>query len=45
MANSTVANAPVKAVFGENVSRLQEIKTKYDPHNTFGKWHNFDISA
>lgn len=44
MANWIIANdAPVRAVFGENVSRLREIKKKYDPYNMFGKWHNFDM--
>jgi FAD/FMN-containing dehydrogenase len=35
---------PIEAIFGKNLPRLQELKTKYDPHNTFRQWHNIIAS-
>ncbi|KAI9369702.1 hypothetical protein BJX61DRAFT_133941 [Aspergillus egyptiacus] len=39
-ANYAGHNTPIEAIFGDNLPRLQELKNKYDPRNTFKKWHN-----
>ncbi|KAL4788396.1 hypothetical protein BJX76DRAFT_316411 [Aspergillus varians] len=39
-ANYAGHDVPVKAIFGDNLPRLQELKKKYDPDNVFRKWHN-----
>lgn len=36
----TGRDVPVREIFGNNLSRLRELKTIYDPHNTFRRWHN-----
>ncbi|KAE8361336.1 hypothetical protein BDV27DRAFT_29300 [Aspergillus caelatus] len=41
-ANYAGHNVPIKQIFGENLPRLRELKKKYDPHNTFRKWHNLN---
>ena len=33
-----VTKNKAEALFGENYSRLQELKKKYDPENIFNKW-------
>ncbi|GKZ75196.1 hypothetical protein AnigIFM50267_003127 [Aspergillus niger] len=41
-ANYAGHDVPIKRIFGENLPRLRELKKKYDPHNTFRKWHNLN---
>ncbi|OJJ65581.1 hypothetical protein ASPBRDRAFT_70307 [Aspergillus brasiliensis CBS 101740] len=41
-ANYAGHNVPIKEIFGDNLPRLRELKKKYDPHNTFRKWHNLN---
>ncbi|OJJ30890.1 hypothetical protein ASPWEDRAFT_119337 [Aspergillus wentii DTO 134E9] len=41
-ANYAGRDLPIKAIFGANLPRLRELKKKYDPHNTFRKWHNIN---
>jgi FAD/FMN-containing dehydrogenase len=39
MAVSEAADAKTsKSVFGPNYERLQRVKARYDPDDTFGKW-------
>lgn len=33
-------DSPLEAIFGDNLPRLRELKKKYDPHNTFRRWHH-----
>ncbi|KAL2862235.1 FAD-binding oxidoreductase [Aspergillus lucknowensis] len=44
-ANYAGHGTPVRAIFGENLARLRALKEKYDPHNTFRKWHNLCASV
>ena len=42
-ANNTIDHdIPIEAIFGDNIARLQELKKKYDPRNTFRHWHNLN---
>ncbi|KAJ5166083.1 hypothetical protein N7492_006379 [Penicillium capsulatum] len=42
-ANYALHNTPLQAVFGANIPRLRELKMKYDPHNTFRRWHGLVV--
>ncbi|KAL2856472.1 hypothetical protein BJY01DRAFT_242810 [Aspergillus pseudoustus] len=44
-ANYAGRDVPVEEIFGSNISRLRELKQKYDSHNTFRKWHNLNKHA
>ncbi|EED17151.1 FAD binding oxidoreductase, putative [Talaromyces stipitatus ATCC 10500] len=39
-ANYTGFEANAKDLFGDNLSRLKELKKQYDPRNVFRKWHD-----
>ncbi|OJI99795.1 hypothetical protein ASPVEDRAFT_81387 [Aspergillus versicolor CBS 583.65] len=42
-ANYASPKVPLETIFGDNLPRLRELKKKYDPQNTFRKWHNMTI--
>ncbi|KAL3484625.1 hypothetical protein BJX62DRAFT_248295 [Aspergillus germanicus] len=39
-ANYAGHDVSAREIFGDNLSRLRELKAIYDPHNTFRRWHN-----
>ncbi|KAJ6028034.1 hypothetical protein N7540_003610 [Penicillium herquei] len=41
-ANYAGHEVPARAIFGDNTTRLRELKEKYDPENMFRHWHNIN---
>ncbi|RAL12632.1 FAD-binding oxidoreductase [Aspergillus homomorphus CBS 101889] len=42
-ANYAGHEVSTETIFGLNYPRLQELKKKFDPHNTFNKWHRIRV--